>query len=130
MKTSSLIIALTLGIGLISCNEREENSHNDPTGKLEVDQENGQIPEGDSTRYLVDGSTMPVVIEMTDSINMPKDLINVIENTDDLHPDSILVKRRFIENGITYYELEFKMKGNISETFTFDEDGKRREVLD
>lgn len=130
MKRYPIYFALALGVGLFSCDEQKENSHNDPTGKLEVDQQNGEIPKGDSTRYLVDGTPMPVVIEMTDSINMPPELIEVIENTDDLHPDSILVKRRFVENGITYFELEFKMEGNRSETFTFDEDGKRREELD
>ena len=126
MKTYSIIIALALGVGLLSCNEKAERSHIDPSGKLEVDQENGELPEGDTTKTLADGTQMPVVIEMTDSIDMPEELIQVLENTQDLDPDSIIVKRRFVENNITYYELEFKMKGNRSETFTFDEDGKRR----
>lgn len=126
MKTYPLMIALAFVVGLMSCNEKAENSHNDPTGKLEVDQENGELPESDTTRRLVDGTRMPVVIEMTDSINMPAELIQVIENTQDLDPDSILVKKRYVENGITYYELEFRMEGNRSEIFTFDEEGKRR----
>lgn len=128
MKTSPIMIALALGIGIASCNEKKENSNNDPTEIMEVDQENalGQAAIRDSTRTLADGTRMPVVIHLTDSINMPEELIRVIENTDDLHPDSILVKRRFIENGITYFELEFKMQGNRSQTFTFDEEGKRR----
>ena len=128
MKTYPIIIALGLGLGIISCDEKKENSNNDQTETLEVDQENasGQAATRDSTRTLADGTKMSVVIQLTDSINMPDELIRVIENTNDLDPDSILVKRRYVENGITYYELEFKMKGNRSETFTFDEEGKRR----
>lgn len=128
MKAYPILIAFALAFGIFSCNGEKENSHNDPTGKLEVDQENvlGQASTQDSMRTLVDGTQMPVVIELTDSINMPEELIRVIENTDGLSPDSILVKRRFVENSITYYELEFKMQGNRRETFTFDKDGKRR----
>ena len=118
MKTSPIIIALALGVGLLSCNEKSE--------KIEVEQENGELPEGDTTRRLTDGTRIPVVIEMKDSINMPEELIQVIKNTEGLHPDSILVKRRFVENGTTFFELEFKMKGNRTEVFTFDDTGKRR----
>jgi len=77
---------------------------------------------------LTDGTNRPVIIHSKDSINLPQELIDVIEKTDDIHPDSILVKRRFTENSITYYELELRMKDCSNERFTFDGEGKRKSV--
>ena len=121
MKIHPIILSSLIGFALISCKE------NNSTEVLEVDQEvimeDTEI-ESDSVTELSDGSRVPVVIELTDSINMPQQLVEVIENTNGLSPDSILVKKRYKENNITYYELEFKMDGGKSETFTFDEEGK------
>lgn len=122
------VIAILLGSALLSCNESREGATDDSV-ILEVEDDNindNTSIDPDTSLTLIDGTQSPVIVDLKDSITMPQQLIDVINNTNDLHPDSILVKKRFEEKGITYYELEFKMEGGRSETFTFDEDGKRR----
>tara|TARA_R110002020_G_scaffold305892_2_gene521820 strand:- start:478 stop:879 length:402 start_codon:yes stop_codon:yes gene_type:complete len=132
MKKQLALFGLALSSILMSCNEQKEYGSVTDEGKLEVDEATsieGKMKAGkDTSMRLTDGTSIPVIIESTDSINLPQELVTVIENTNDIHPDSILVKRRFVENNITYYELEFRMKEGPNQTFTFDEEGKRKSI--
>tara|TARA_R110002020_G_scaffold254617_1_gene468372 strand:- start:57318 stop:57719 length:402 start_codon:yes stop_codon:yes gene_type:complete len=130
MKNQLKVLAIALGIGLMSCNEKKEYGDITKDGTMRVD-ESTEIDEKmkagtDSSMRLTDGTTIPVIIYPTDSIKLPNELLSVINKTSDIHPDSILVKRRFVENNITYFELEFKMQEGPNQTFIFDEDGKRK----
>ena len=132
MKKHLALFGLALSSVLMSCNEQKEYGSVTEDGMLKVD-ESTEIDEKmkagtDTSMRLTDGSSIPVIIESTDSINLPQELVTVIEKTNDIHPDSILVKRRFVENNITYYELEFRMKEGPNQTFTFDEEGKRKSM--
>ncbi|PZX48396.1 hypothetical protein [Algoriphagus chordae] len=132
MKKHIALFALALSSVLMSCNEEKEYGSVTDDGIMEVDESTAideKMKAGtDTSMRLTDGTSIPVVIESKDSINLPQELLTVIENTSDIHPDSILVKRRFEENSITYYELEFRMKEGPNQTFTFDENGKRKSI--
>ena len=130
MKNQLILIALALSSVMIACNEKKEYGSITDEGTMEVE-ESTSIEEKmkagtDTSMRLTDGSSIPVIISPTDSINLPQELVTVIEKTSDIHPDSIVVKRRFVENNITYYELEFRIPGSPNQTFTYDEEGKRK----
>ncbi|PZX61282.1 hypothetical protein LV84_00270 [Algoriphagus ratkowskyi] len=130
MKKHLAIIGLALSSMTFACNEKKEDGSITEDGVMQVEEvtsENGQILAGkDSSMRLSDGTRIPVEITSADSINLPQELLTMIEKTDDLDPGNIVAKRRFIENNITYYELEFKMREGSNQTFIFDEDGKRK----
>lgn len=132
MKNQLAVLALALSSMMIACTEKKEDGSitNDGTMKVEESTSiNEKMKAGtDSSMRLTDGTQIPVIINSTDSINLPQELLTVIENTEDIHPDSILVKRRFEENNITYYELEFRMKDGSNQTFIFDKEGKRKSI--
>src|SRR5690606_6763459 len=113
MKIYPTVLAIILGSTLLSCNESRESATDDSV-VLEVEDDNindNSSFDPDTSLTLIDGTQSPVIVDLRDSITMPQQLLDVINNTNDLHPDSILVKKRFEEKGITYYELEFKMEG-------------------
>ncbi len=132
MKKHITVLAITIFSLIISCNEKKEYGDITDDGVMEVEEatsEEGKRKSGaDSSMRLTDGSKIPVIISRTDSIELPQELVTVLENTKDIHPDSILVKRKFEENNITYYELEFRMKGGPNQTFTYDSEGKRKSM--
>lgn len=130
MKKQIAVFVLAISSMTIACNEKKEYGSVTDDGTMEVD-ESTSIDEKmkagtDTSMSLTDGTNIPVIIHSKDSINLPQELIDVLEKTDDINPDSIVVKRRFTENNITYYELEFKMENGSNETFTFDGEGKRK----
>ncbi|MEB2776288.1 hypothetical protein SYJ56_13270 [Algoriphagus sp. D3-2-R+10] len=132
MKNQLIVLALALSSMMIGCDEKKEDGSITDDGTMEVD-ESTSIDEKmkagtDTSMRLTDGTRIPVIINSKDSIALPQELLTVIENTDDIHPDSILVKRRFKENNITYYELEFRMSQGPNQIFTFDSEGKRKSV--
>jgi hypothetical protein len=132
MKKHIALFVLALTTILMGCNEEKEYGSVTDNGVMEVD-ESTAIDEkmkagSDTSMRLTDGTSIPVVIESTDSIDLPQELLSVIEKSSDIHPDSILVKRRFEENSITYYELEFRMKEGPNQILVFDEDGKRKSI--
>ncbi|WP_339750691.1 hypothetical protein [Algoriphagus aquimarinus] len=126
------LIVLVSALALIACNDKKEDGSITSTGVMEVEEStelSEKLKSGmDSSVTLTDGRRIPVVISPVDSINLPQELLHVINNTSEIHPDSIVVKRRFVENNITYYELEFRMQDGSNQTFTFDEDGKRKSI--
>ncbi|REG88312.1 hypothetical protein [Algoriphagus antarcticus] len=132
MKKQLAVLVVAISSILFACNEKKEYGDVTEDGIMDVDEStslDGKTKAGtDSSMRLTDGTRIPVIIESTDSINLPQELLDVIEKTDDINPDSILVKRRFTENNITYYELEFRMKEGSNQTFIFDGEGKRKSV--
>ncbi|WP_439489045.1 hypothetical protein [Algoriphagus sp.] len=132
MKKNITVLAIAIFSLSISCNEKKEYGSITDDGVMEVEEatsEEGKRKSGaDSSMRLTDGSKIPVIISPTDSIELPQELVTVLENTKDIHPDSIFVKRKFEENNITYYELEFKMKEGPNQTFTYDVEGKRKSM--
>lgn len=130
MKKQIVLLAVAFSSMMVACNEKEEDGSITEDGVMVVDEAtsiDGKTKAGiDSSMSLTDGSRIPVIIDSTNSITLPEELLHVIENTDDLHSDSIVVKRRFEENTITYYELEFRMKEGPNQTITFDGKGKRK----
>jgi len=130
MKKYIAIAAVALSSIMIACNEKKEYGDVTDDGVMEVDEatssEESRKAGADSSMRLTDGSRIPVIIQPTDSITLPDQLLTVIEKTSEIHPDSIMVKRRFKENNITYYELEFRMNNGEKQTFIFDEEGKRK----
>ncbi|MDR7131064.1 hypothetical protein J2X69_003423 [Algoriphagus sp. 4150] len=132
MKNQLAVLAIALSSVMISCNDRKEYGSVTEDDIIEVDEStdvNAKKKAGaDTSMRQTDGRNIPVIISTTDSIELPQELRTVIENIDEIHPDSILVKRRFVENNITYYELEFRMNEGPNETFTFDEEGKRKSL--
>ncbi|MBB6328512.1 putative secreted protein [Algoriphagus iocasae] len=130
MKKHLSLVALALSTILISCNEEKEYGSITDDGKMVVEEstelDHKKMAGTDSSMRLTDGRTIPVIIKSSDSIELPQELLTVIENIDDIHPDSILVKRKFEENNITYYELEFRMKEGPNQILTFDGEGKRK----
>ncbi|WP_192085275.1 hypothetical protein [Algoriphagus sp. Y33] len=132
MKNQISVFALALSSVMFACNEKKEYGSVTEDGTMVVE-ESTSVEEKtkagtDSSMRLTDGTKIPLVINSTDSINLPQELLEVIENIDEIHPDSILVKRRYEENNITYYELEFRMNNGPNQTFTFDEKGKRKSL--
>ena len=132
MKKYITLIAVAFSTMLISCNEKKEDGSITEDGKMiveeatEIDQK--KMAGTDSSMRLTNGRSIPVIIQSSDSIELPQELLTVIENTDDIHPDSILVKRKFEENNITYYELEFRMKEGPNQVFTYDGQGKKKSI--
>lgn len=130
MKKQLAILTLAISSMTMACNEKAEYGSVTPDGEMEVEEStdmDARMRAGeDSSMRLTDGTRIPVIIQPADSIQLPEQLLSVIESTNDIHADSIMVKRRFTENSITYYELEFRMKEGPNQTFTFDEEGKRK----
>src|SRR5690606_5651557 len=101
MKKELVVVALALSSVMIGCNEKKEYGDITDDGTMEVDEstsiEEKEKAGTDTSMRLTDGTSIPVIINSKDSIALPQELLTVIENTDDIHPDSILVKRRFKE---------------------------------
>lgn len=71
-----------------------------------------------------DGTLLDGTIDQTDTVKLPSQVLEVISNDKALSVDKIRSKRKFTENGITYYEIQFMTPDEKTQAMIFDETGK------
>jgi len=131
MKKLLIVPMVLLSLVLFSCSNSKDDTIDDSNGVLRVEEQIESLDKNvratpDSTIRQKGGTRMPVEISQTDSLTLPNELLKVIEKTEGIDAENIQVKRRFIEDNITYYQLEFKLDNGQTKTITFDESGKEK----
>ena len=84
----------------------------------------GAIHENDTNMVKRDGTLLDGAIDQHNAVNLPEEVLEVIENDDALSADNIKSTLKFTENSITYYEVDFILPNETTKTIIFDESGK------
>ncbi len=106
----------------ISCGESKDSAYEDS-----IDAQNemsGAIHENDTNMVKRDGTLLDGAIDQHNAVNLPEEVLEVIENDDALSADNIKSTLKFTENSITYYEVDFILPNETTKTIIFDESGK------
>lgn len=123
MKIKLLLYPALASLMLFSCGENKNDSYED---SIEAQNEmSGSEHASDTNMVKRDGTLLDGTLDDTEVV-LPQGLLEMIENDNALSADQIISKRRFEENAITYYELEFKISDTKTEIMTFDENGKMK----
>jgi hypothetical protein len=124
MKIKLFIFPALLSSLLFSCGEKKDSQYeNSVKAQNEM---SGPEHETDTNMVKRDGTILEGTLDASDSVKLPDRILEMIENDNSLSHDKIISKRKFTENSITYYEIEFRISDTKTEMMTFDEDGKMR----
>ena len=126
MKTQLFLSLATAAILTVSCGEKSDNTYED---SVEAQNEmSGAEHASDTNMVKRDGTILSGAMDISDSVKLPSPILDVIETEDEISVDKIRSKRKFEENGITYYEISFMTTGNQPLTIIYDEDGKKKPI--
>ncbi|MEP1085635.1 hypothetical protein [Algoriphagus sp.] len=124
MKINLILSLATVALFTVSCGEKSDNINEE---SIEAQNEiSGAMHESDTIIVRRDGTLLDGALGQTESVELPAEVLEVIENDDALSVDNITNKRKFEENAITYYEVTFMVKGEQSITIVYNENGKRK----
>lgn len=131
MKNLLVLPMILLSLTFFSCSNPNDDAVEESNGILRVEEQietrdKDVLETQDSSIRQKGGTRMPVEITQTDSLTLPNELLKVIEKTEGIDAKNIQVKRRFVEDNITYYQLDFKLNNGQKKTIIFDESGKEK----
>jgi len=131
MKISAeklLIFSIAMGI-TTSCDNKTsdyQNSNSTQLSDIAGDTLNKNLPENDSLLNFRDGVIINEGKEGSDTIQLPKSILESIEKDNLLKGAQIVDKIKKDENGQTIYEVVFYPVNGKEERVTFDAMGKRK----
>ena len=123
-----LIFSIAMGI-TTSCDNKTtdyQNSNRTLDSDIPGDTLNENLPENDSVLNFRDGVIINEGKERSDTIQLPKPILESIENDSLLKRAKIVEKIKKDENGRTVYEVVFYPVNGKEERVTFDAMGKRK----
>lgn len=123
-----LIFSIAMGI-TTSCDNKTtdyQNSNRTLDSDIPGDTLNENLPENDSVLNFRDGIIINEGKERSDTIQLPKPILESIENDSLLKRAKIVEKIKKDENGRTVYEVVFYPVNGKEERVTFDAMGKRK----
>ncbi|SFA85588.1 hypothetical protein [Algoriphagus aquimarinus] len=122
MKTQLVIYPAMIALLCMSCGEDKKDTYEE---SIEAQNEmSGPMHEGDTNMVKRDGTLLDGAIDQADTVKLPTQVLEVISNDKALSVDKIRSKRKFTENGITYYEIKFMTPDEKTQSMIFDETGK------
>jgi len=122
MKSPLIIYPAMLALLFTACDEKKVNATEE---SFEAQDEiSGPLHEQDTDMVKQDGTLLPGAVEQFDSIPLPAKVTDKINADATLSKDSISGTKKFIEDGVTYYEVRFNSKSGETKTVVYDEDGK------
>ncbi len=123
-----LIFSIAMGI-TTSCDNKTTdylNSNKTLDSDIPGDTLNENLPENDSVLNFRDGVIINEGKERSDTIQLPKPILESIENDSLLKRAKIIEKVKKDENGQMIYEVVFYPVNGREERVTFDAMGKRK----
>ena len=122
MRTQLVIYPAMIACLSMSCGENKDDINSE---SIEAQNEiSGEVHENDTNMVKRDGTLLDGAMDTADSVKLPSKVLEVIAKDDAISEDKIESKRKFSENGITYYEISFLTAQGKTHTMIFDEDGK------
>lgn len=130
MKNSAIkLICTSIAFGItMSCTNRSENENSDDSiaDEYRSGSLNEGLPDNDSTLNFRDGVNVNEGKDRSDSIQLPKPILEAIEKDNLLKSAEIVNKIKREENGVTVYEVVFYPVNGKEEKVIFDAEGRRK----
>ncbi len=131
MKNSAnnlILLSILFGI-FFSCSNRsidDQNSNDSIAKEYRSGSSTEGLPDNDSTINFRDGVNVNEGFEK-DTVQLPKPILDAIENNNSLKTARIGKKVMISENGATFYEVVFFQANGKEEKVTFDAQGNRKQ---
>jgi len=133
MKTQLVIYPAVVAALFFSCGESKQEKATEES--IEAQNEmSGELHEGDTSMIKRDGTMLDNAAGLSDeseiqqqnqdNIVLPQPVLTAIGKDKTFNEKNIVAKRKFEEEGVTYYEIQFKISDNDTKTVTYSEDGK------
>ena len=126
MKKHILLSLATFAVLTVSCGEKSNNTNEESIESQ--DKISGAMHESDTNMVKRDGTLLSGAMDQADSLTLPAPVLEAINMNDGVSVDQMTSKRRFEEDGKTYYSVTFMRNGEESLTLNYDENGKPKSL--